>query len=170
MAVDGREPDAGDYSRVRDGLNLLLLARFRTLGPDEICEIGDEALVRLLRESRRQTKALDEAGAWLIRVGGNLARDRLKKLDPTPLLNEDRVADDQATRMLERLADKDHVDSAMGTAIREGDDVAVCVIRDWLDLYGETKKAPSSRTVAQHCGYSHRTVQMALRRFGGYLT
>jgi DNA-directed RNA polymerase specialized sigma24 family protein len=168
-SLDGASPESRDFERVRVDLIRSLLARFHFLGPDEIAEFADEAMERLVRESRRQGRELANPAGWLVTVAGNLAKDRLKRQDPEPLPHEDCVADTKAEKLLGHLEAKDSFDSAIATAIREGDDVAVRVVQVWLEMAEETGEAPSSRAVGTRCGYSHTTVQQALARFVRYL-
>lgn len=170
LARGQSRPHSSDYERVRSGLIRLLLAGFGALGPDEIVDIADDTLERLMLESRRQGGALENPAGWISTVGANRARDRFRGGDSLPEVAADTIPDDESTRLLERIGTADHVDSAILAAIDAGDDACVQIVTSWVDLADETGEAPSSRAVAEVCGYSHTAVQKALGRFARYLT
>jgi DNA-directed RNA polymerase specialized sigma24 family protein len=153
---------------VRSGLLILLFVRYSYLGAAELCEIADEAVARLLEESRRQGRSLDNTSAWLRRTAKNLAIDRLRRHREEPLDNET-LEDELSGRLLERFESNDQVKRGLAIAIEEGDEVAVHVVTDYLDIADEESGFPSSRAVAKRCGYSHTTVQDALKRFRRYI-
>ena len=114
---------------------------------------------------------LDNAAGWLRKVTINIAIDRLRSQAHESLSDYPETAeDDIATRLLDRIVTDDQVRHGLKKAIEEGDEMVVRVVGDWLDLAREFGYCPSSRTVAERCGYSHTTVQAALRRFSRYLT
>lgn len=169
FALDGDEPPSRDVERVKSALLLILLARFGPLGAAELCDIADEAIARLLNESRRQGRALDNAAGWLRTTARNLAHDRFKGPQLETLDDHEAVEDEFATRLLERLTSDDQVKRGLRAAVKAGDDVAVRVVVDYLDLADEMSGSPSTRAVAERCGYSHTTVQEVLKRFRRYL-
>lgn len=170
FALDGDEPPGRDADRVRSALLTILIARYLSLGVTELHEIVDESLTRLVNESRRQGRALDSAAGWLRTTAANLALDQLKA--PRKEALDDRshaIEDEFAARLLERLASDDQIKSGMHVAIEEGDDVAVRIVIEYLDLADEMPGSPSTRAVAERSGYSHTTVQEALKRFRRYV-
>lgn len=168
FAADGDRPRGADSEHVRSAVLKILFIRFSGLGTTELFEIADESIARLLEESRRQGHALENASAWLRRTAMNLALDRLRRVRDESL-DDETVEDDLSARQLERFEDKDQVSRGIGVAIEERDEIAVQVVTDYLDLADEEGRFPSSRAVARRCGYSHTTVQEALKRFRGYL-
>jgi DNA-directed RNA polymerase specialized sigma24 family protein len=168
LAADGNSPREEDRERVRSGLLMILFIRFSPLGASEICEIADEAVARLLAESRRQGHALDKASAWLRRTALNLAIDRLRRTRVEPLEDE-AVEDEYSARLLEKLESDDQVKRGLMIAIEKRDEVAVRVVTAYLDLADEISGSPSTRAVAKRCSYSHTTVQEALKRFRLYV-
>lgn len=172
FAVDGgEEPASSDLERVRSGLMTIVLAGFHTsLGGAELCEIGDEAIARLLKESRRQGRGLDQAAAWLRTTATHLAIDRLRTSHSEALDgHEPTIKDEFEARSLERLASDNQVKQGLLIAIEAGDYVDVRIVCEYLDLAYEMPGSPTTRQVAERCGYSHTTVAEALKRFGRYL-
>jgi DNA-directed RNA polymerase specialized sigma24 family protein len=166
---------AGDYplreedrERVRSGLLMILFIRYSYLGAAELCEIADEAVERLLKESQLQGGALDKASAWLRKTAINLAIDQLRRVR-VDRLDDETVEDELSARLVERLESNDQVKRGLAIAIAKRDEVAVQVITAYLDLADEESGFPSSRAVAERCGYSHTTVQEALKRFRRYI-
>jgi DNA-directed RNA polymerase specialized sigma24 family protein len=168
FAADGDSPYEEDREQVRSALLMVLFIRFSSLGAAEICEVADETVKRLLEESRRQGRSLDNASAWLRRVAINLALDHLKRVREEPLEDEN-VEDELSTRLLERLESDDQVKRGLAIAIEKRDEVVVQVVTAYLDLADEEPGFPSSRAVADRCGRSHTTVQETLKRFRGYI-
>lgn len=168
FAADGDLPRDADRERVRSGLLMILFIRFSSLGAAELCEIADEAVTRLLEESRRQGRSLDKASAWLRRTAINLAIDRLRRIREDRL-DDETVEDELSGRLLKQLESNDQVKRGLAIAIEKRDEVAVQVVTDYLDLADEESGFPSSRAVAKRCGYSHTTVQEALKRFRRYV-
>lgn len=169
FAMDGHEVARRDHEHVREGLRRSLVSRFHTLGADELLDIIDETIARLLRESRRQSGALDNPAGWLVKTAHNRAVDRMRSLAREQLAQEDRHDDDESARLISRVADHDMLSQGIETAIRCGDRVCVHVVTAWLDLASETADSPSSRAVGKRCGCSHTTVNDALSRFRSYL-
>ena len=172
LAINGSQPSASDYTRVRSALNLILRARFISLRPDQIADVTDGTIERLIRESRRQQGPLDNAAGWLVTVAANLALDLLRGNDPYPHLMADGegTEEDEATQLFERLTAVDHVDGALADAIAAGDDTCVIVVTTWLDMAEQLGEAPPSRAVAEESGYSHTTVLKALARFARFVS
>jgi DNA-directed RNA polymerase specialized sigma24 family protein len=169
FALDGSPVDRSDYERVRSGLRRFLLVRYRTLGPDELLDIVDEAMLRLLRESRRQGRELQNPSGWLITVAGRLALDALGKLGGAVDREHRTRDDDEIARMIDRAASKESLRVGIERAIAHQDRICVHVVTAWLDLAAETGKEPPSRDVGDRCGVSHTTVNNALARFRSYL-
>jgi len=170
FAVDGSQPHSEDRDRVRSSLLTILVARFHALGVTELYEVADEAMTRLLKESRRQGNALDSASGWLVRTATRLALDQFKTPRRESLDDSDAAIEDEFTaRLIERLESDDQVSRGLRHAVEAGDEVAVQVVGDYLDLADEMTGFPSSRAVAQRCPYSHTTVQEALSRFRQYV-
>jgi DNA-directed RNA polymerase specialized sigma24 family protein len=169
FALDGLEVDRRDHERVREGLRRSLVSRFHTLGADELLDIVDEAVTRLLRESRRQSRALENPASWLVRTATNRAVDRTRILAHERFPEDEGHDDDETARLIARVVDHDMLSNGIDTAIRRGDRVCVQVVTAWLDLATETGESPSSRAVGERCGYSHTTVNNALSRFQSYL-
>jgi DNA-directed RNA polymerase specialized sigma24 family protein len=168
FAADGSQAREEDHERVRTALLTVLVVKVSALGATEICDVADEATTRLLEESRRQGRALDHAFAWLRRTATNLAIDRLRRLR-LDSLDDDSIEDELPARLLEQLESSDQVKAGLKVAIEENDIVVVQVITDYLDLADERDGFPSSREVAERCGYSHSTVLEALKRFARYI-
>lgn len=169
FARDGAPMHSRDHEIVRSGLVRFLLARFRSLGVDELLDAVDEAVTRLLRESRRRGRSVENAGGWLVAVAKNLARDRLRRLANEPKFAEQPATDDDTARLLDQLTTKEAIRDGIARAVRVRDHVCVAVVTEWLDLATESGERPSSRAVATRCGCSHTTVNQALDRFHGYL-
>jgi hypothetical protein len=172
FVLDGdKEPPSSDFERVQSGLTKILFARFHSsLGEADLCEICDESTARLLNESRRQGRALDNAAGWLRTTAVNLALDKLKSPRMEPLDDhEPTIKDEFEARLLERLTSDDQVARALQATIEGGEDIVVRIVCDYLDLAEEMPGSPSTREVAERCGYSHTTVGEALKRFGHYL-
>jgi DNA-directed RNA polymerase specialized sigma24 family protein len=146
----------------------ILFSRFSSLGPAELCEIADEAVKRLLEESQRQGRTLDNAAAWLRKTASNLAIDRVRRAREDRL-DDESIGDEWSARVLERFESNDQVKRGLAIAIEKRDYVAVHVVTDYLDLAAEESGFPSSRAVAERCGYSHTTVLEALKRFRRYM-
>lgn len=169
MAVEGGEVRYADHEYVREGLQAFLLARFPALGADELLDVVDESLERLLRESRRQGP-LEYPGAWLFRVASRQAIDRLRRDRGAPLHDADALLeDDQLAALIDRNATRGVIEEGFRRAYRERDHVAVRVVSSWLDLATASGEAPPSRAVADLIGYSHTTVNEALARFRSYI-
>jgi DNA-directed RNA polymerase specialized sigma24 family protein len=168
FAADGSRVREEDYERVRSALLTVLLVRASSLGAAELCEVADEATTRLLEESRRQGRALDSSFAWLRTTAVNLAIDRLRRGRVAPLEDES-IEDELPARLREKFESKDQVLRGLDVAIAKHDDIVVQVVTDYLDLADEGTGFPSSREVAERCGYSHTTVLDTLKRFARYL-
>lgn len=125
FAMDGHEVARRDHEHVREGLRRSLVSRFHTLGADELLDIIDETIARLLRESRRQSGALDNPAGWLVKTAHNRAVDRMRSLAREQLAQEDRHDDDESARLISRVADHDMLSQGIETAIRCGDRVCV---------------------------------------------
>lgn len=169
MVFDGASPDTRDYEIVRSALIRVIMVRYRALGTGELLDIVDEAVARMLRESRRQGHALNAPAGWLVTVATNLARDRLRRLGREAELVMEPAADDDVARMIDANATHDALQRAMDQAIAQGDWVAVRVVTVWLDEAHERGVEPSSRLVGEQCGVSHTTVNKALARFRSYI-
>jgi hypothetical protein len=166
---DDRAVAGPDYATVKAELGRILFIRFRSLGPDEILDFVDESIARLVRESRRRGEALENAAGWLVRVGGNLAKDRFRVLSHETDAEPDGVEEDETVDVIGRQTSEAMVDAALKRAIAAGDATTVKIITDWRDLTDETGLTPSSRDVAARSGYSHTTVNEALASFKSYL-
>jgi hypothetical protein len=158
-----------DFKTVRDGLDAFLLSRFEALGADELLDLVDGAITALLEQSQELGKPLDHAGAWLFRVAGNAAIDRLRRTHDFSMLADPPRDDDALAALLDRDASGRSVKAALAHAVRLGDHLCVRVITEWLDIAEELGDAPASRTVAERVGCSHTTVNDAKARFAEYL-
>lgn len=168
VAEEG-EPPRADYEVVRDALQAFLLARFATLGPDELLDVADEALFRLFDESRRQGQALANPSSWLFTVAARLAIDRLRAAGKMAEGPDTQPDDDRLAGLLDEDASRWAVEAAFARAYAAGDHVCVRIVTVWLDLAAELGYAPSSREVAERVSYSHTTVNEALARLRRYL-
>lgn len=170
FASAGAEPPAGDHEQVRAALQTFLLARFPVLAADELLDIVDEAVARLLQESRRQQAALEHAAAWLFVVARREAIDRLRRDRSGPLEPDDTVDDDDAlAALIDRDASRTVIEGAFRRAYAANDHLAVRVVMAWLDTADATGAEPASRALAEQIGYSHTTINEALTRFRGYV-
>jgi DNA-directed RNA polymerase specialized sigma24 family protein len=160
---------SADLELVRDSLHTFLLARFQRLGADDLLDVADEALFRLVEESRQQGRALDYPAAWLFRVASREAISRLRRPADSTGREEQVLNDDALAALIEANASRATVEHAFRRAVADSDHVAVQVVQAWLDLASELGVAPSSRAVANRIAYSHTTVNSALDRFRSYL-
>jgi DNA-directed RNA polymerase specialized sigma24 family protein len=157
------------YDSVRSSLSRIVLARYRVLGVDEILNVVDETITRLIRETEDAASPLSSPSSWLVTVALNLARDQVRRIGRQPKMAEEPASDDETARLLDRNASTQAVDAGMAEAVRRRDDVVIAVATTWLDLAEEIGAAPASRLVAERCGYSHTTVNDALSRFRDYV-
>lgn len=172
VAFARRDDDAvsgADHALVRETIERILFIRYRTLGPDEIFDVADEAITRLLRESRRRGAPLENPAGWLRTVAGNIAKEKLEELGHFADSDVEPAVDDETIAVISRAASHSSVADALKLAIADRDETTVRIISDWLDLQDELGRAPSSRQVGEKAGYSHTTVNQALARFGEYL-
>lgn len=166
--VSDREPRPSDLVNVQRGLHRLLAVRFPQLSQDERAEIADEAIVRLVGQTRSGASGvIRNPAAFLSRVARNLALDRARRQEPVPLSEDVADSDDAIAALLDHDATASSVEAAMQAAITAGDHIAVRVVAAWLNLAAE-QGHPSSREVAARADTSHTTVNEAMRRFRGY--
>jgi DNA-directed RNA polymerase specialized sigma24 family protein len=166
--VNDPEPRAIDLVIVQRGLLRLLGARFPKLPDAEGEELADEAIARLIEQTRTgAVSAVKNPAAYLSTVARNLALDRMKKVEPLELVEDLPDSDDAIAALLDRDATAATVQMAMQAAIAAGDHLAVRVVAAWLDLAAE-RGEPTSREVAKRARTSHTTVNEAIRRFRGY--
>jgi DNA-directed RNA polymerase specialized sigma24 family protein len=169
-ARHGREQlSSTDVEAVRDALYAFLLARYRALGADEVLDVVDEALLRLVETSAEAEEPLEHAAAWLFTVAKNEALTRLRRLRTGDRMPPDELDDDELAMLLDADASRSMVEDGFRRATSAGDHIAIRVVGAWLDLAAELGEAPSSRLVAARSGYSHTTVNDALGRFRSYL-
>lgn len=170
FASAGAEPPAGDHEQVRTALQTFLLAHFPTLGADELLDVVDETLARLLRASRDRGGPLEHPGAWLFTVARRESIDRLRRDRSEPLEIGDLIDDDDAlAALIDRNASRTVIEGAFRHAYAASDHVAVRVVMTWLDTAQATGAEPSSRALGEQIGYSHTTINEALARFRGYV-
>lgn len=160
-------PSGEDHAAVRAGLIRALLARFRSLGPDELLDVVDEAVIRLLSESRRQGSELDKPAGWLVRTASNMAHDRVRRQARSGELRHEPWRDDETFQLIEAAWSSQSIRTALAQAVAAGEWTVVTVVTAWIDLASETGSAPSSRQVGQRVELSHTTVNEALNRFRG---
>jgi hypothetical protein len=128
--------------------------------------------VSSLFEALAAGRTVDDPGPWLLAVARNMASDRtqsLRRATPAEDVQNDEESAAHTVALLEALAQKDWVRSAIKLAQDEGDTTVLRVVGTWLDINERDGKPPSSRTVGARAEVSHQGVLDALQRFGGYL-
>lgn len=166
---DGEALSGRDLATVRGELGRILFIRYRSLGPEEVVDLVSETMTRLVRESKRRGVPFENAAGWLVRVGANLAKDRLEELQRFGDAESEPSEEDQTLSVISREASGTVVEEALRLAIEARDATTVRIITHWLDLADDGGPGPSSRRVAEKSGYSHTTVNEALARFRDYL-
>lgn len=153
------------------GIAASVRARFPRLPARDREEIAADA-VSTLFEALTAGRPIDNPGAWLMGVARNMSIDRTQRLvrtTPTEDVQDDGEGDTGAAALLDALAQKDWIWSALRLAREEGDTTAFRVVVSWLDINECDGKPPSSRAVGARAEVSHQAVLDALKRFGGYL-
>jgi DNA-directed RNA polymerase specialized sigma24 family protein len=167
----GARPDSQSFDVCVTGITASVRARFPRLPARDREEIAADA-VSTLFEAMKAGRTIDDPGAWLLGVARNMASDRTQSLiraTPTEDVPDDAESEAGAAALLEALAQRDWVRSALKVAQDEGDTTVLRVVVSWLDIHERDGKPPSSRTVGDRAEVSHQGVLDALERFGRYL-
>jgi Sigma-70 region 2 len=167
---DGPEPLPGDHERVRGALQVFLLARFPALGADELLDVVDETITRLVQTSREAAEPLEHPAAWLFTVASRETIDRLRRQRSDAFDEEQPLeAEDELARLIDRDASRAVIEGAFARAYARADHTVVRIAKAWLDMAETIGGEPSSRVLAEDVGYSHTTINEGLARFRGYV-